>query len=185
MPDERATPRGPGRAPWPTSAIVSVALCAVLVALLAILNLLGVQVGSGSYRAEVGGTAAEWFSGVATLVALPAAVVVGLRQARAQSEATAFERQRAHAERANAERLATDAAGDGGAYLPVQHTGDARPDGLIYLRVGDIGPVAAEFGAEVHDSGARHEVSLVDPDGNRVRVGAPTGRTEPGYTYPS
>ena len=66
-----------------------------------------------------------------------------------------------------------------------EHSGDARPDGLIYLRVGDIGPVAAEFGAEVHDSGARHEVSLVDPDGNRVRVGAPTGRTEPGYTYPS
>ncbi|HKE75372.1 MAG TPA: hypothetical protein VKB57_17245 [Acidimicrobiales bacterium] len=85
------------------------ALCAVVIALLAILNLLGVQVGSGSYRAEVGGTAAEWFSGVATLVALPAAVVVGLRQARAQSEATAFERRRAHAERAAAERLAADA----------------------------------------------------------------------------
>jgi catechol 2,3-dioxygenase-like lactoylglutathione lyase family enzyme len=76
-------------------------------------------------------------------------------------------------------------AGTGVRIFLSEHTGDARPDGLIYLRVGDIGPVAAEFGAEVHDSGARHEVSLVDPDGNRVRVGAPTGRTEPGYTYPS
>jgi catechol 2,3-dioxygenase-like lactoylglutathione lyase family enzyme len=65
-----------------------------------------------------------------------------------------------------------------------EHKGDAVPDGLLYLRVADIGPVATEFGAEVHDSGARHEVSLVDPDGNRVRVGAVSGGTEPGYTHP-
>jgi catechol 2,3-dioxygenase-like lactoylglutathione lyase family enzyme len=65
-----------------------------------------------------------------------------------------------------------------------EHRGDARPDGLLYLRVTDVAPVAAAFGAEVHDSGARHEVSLVDPDGNRVRVGSLTGRSEPGYSYP-
>jgi catechol 2,3-dioxygenase-like lactoylglutathione lyase family enzyme len=65
-----------------------------------------------------------------------------------------------------------------------EHRGDAEPNGLLYLRVADIAPIAAEFGAEVHDSGARYEVALVDPDGNRVRVGARTGRSEPGYTYP-
>ena len=65
-----------------------------------------------------------------------------------------------------------------------EHRGDAQPDGLLYLRVTDVAPVAAAFGAEIHDSGARHEVSLVDPDGNRVRVGSLTGRSEPGYSYP-
>jgi hypothetical protein len=66
-----------------------------------------------------------------------------------------------------------------------EHTGDAVPNGLVYLRVDDVKPIAAALGAEVHDSGARLELSLVDPDGNRVRVGAPTGRREPGYTYPT
>lgn len=65
-----------------------------------------------------------------------------------------------------------------------EHKGDAEPNGLLYLRVTDVGPIAAEFGVEIADSGARHEVGLVDPDGNRIRVGALTGRTEPGYTYP-
>jgi hypothetical protein len=102
-----ASPRRP-RAPWPASAIVAVALCLVLIALLAILNLVGVQIGAG-YRAEVGGTAADWFSGVATLVALPAAVIVGLRQVRAQTDAIEFERRRVADERAEAERLVTDA----------------------------------------------------------------------------
>jgi hypothetical protein len=108
-PYDAAIPRAPRRAPWPVSAVVAVAVCLVLVVLLAILNLLGVQVGTGRYRAEVGGTAADWFSGVATLVALPAAVIVGLRQVRAQTEATAFERQRAADERVQAQRLVTDA----------------------------------------------------------------------------
>jgi catechol 2,3-dioxygenase-like lactoylglutathione lyase family enzyme len=65
-----------------------------------------------------------------------------------------------------------------------EHRGDAEPNGLLYLRVTDIAPVATEFGVEIHDSGARHEVGLIDPDGNRIRVGALTGRPEPGYTYP-
>jgi len=64
-----------------------------------------------------------------------------------------------------------------------EHHGDAQPNGLLYLRVSDVAPVAAEFGVEVHDSGARYEVGLVDPDGNRIRVGSLTGRSEPGYTY--
>jgi catechol 2,3-dioxygenase-like lactoylglutathione lyase family enzyme len=65
-----------------------------------------------------------------------------------------------------------------------EHRGDAEPNGLVYLRVSDVVPVATEFGVEIQDSGARYEVGLVDPDGNRVRVGAPTGRREPGYIYP-
>jgi catechol 2,3-dioxygenase-like lactoylglutathione lyase family enzyme len=65
-----------------------------------------------------------------------------------------------------------------------EHRGDAQPNGLLYLRVADVAPVATEFGVDVHDSGARVEVSLEDPDGNRLRLGALTGRSEPGYTYP-
>lgn len=107
-PEDPTVSRAPRRPPWPPSAIVAVAVCLVLVVLLAILNLLGVQVGSG-YEPDVGGTAAEWFSGVATLVALPAAVVVGLRQVRAQTEATEYELQRAADERVDAQRLLTDA----------------------------------------------------------------------------
>jgi hypothetical protein len=107
-PEDATIPRARRRAPWPPSAIVAVAVCLVLIVLLAILNLLGVQVGSG-YRSDVGGTAAEWFSGVATLVALPAAVVVGLRQVRAQTQATEYELQRAADERVDAQRLLTDA----------------------------------------------------------------------------
>jgi hypothetical protein len=107
--DDVATPRVPRRTAWPASAIVAVALSLLLVVLLAILNLLGVQIGVGGYRADVGGTAAEWFSGTATLVAVPVAVIVGLRQVKAQSEATAFERRRAAGERADAQRLVTDA----------------------------------------------------------------------------
>jgi catechol 2,3-dioxygenase-like lactoylglutathione lyase family enzyme len=75
--------------------------------------------------------------------------------------------------------------GDGVRIFLSEHHGDAEPNGLLYLRVIDIAPVATEFGVEVHDSGARYEVALVDPDGNRIRVGAPTGRTGPGYTHPS
>jgi hypothetical protein len=66
-----------------------------------------------------------------------------------------------------------------------EHRGDAVPNSLLYLRVSDVAPIAAEFEVGIDDSGARSEVALVDPDGDRVRIGAPTGRTEPGYTYPA
>jgi hypothetical protein len=74
--------------------------------------------------------------------------------------------------------------GDGVRIFLSEHHGDAQPNGLLYLRVTDIAPIAAAFDAEIQDSGARYEVSLVDPDGNRIRVGALTRRTEPGYTVP-
>jgi len=143
-PDDATPRRAPRGAPWPASAIVAVAVCLVLVVLLAILNLLGVQVGSG-YRAEVGGTAAEWFSGFATLVALPAAVVVGLRQVRAQTEATEHELQRAADERDEAQRLLTDAVVLG---VDVVNLID-EPD----LATQDESEAAARWRAEVRQRG--------------------------------
>lgn len=56
-----------------------------------------------------------------------------------------------------------------------EHTGDARPDTLIYLRVGDVDAVAAEFGVPVTTAPWAREVELSDPDGNRLRVGTPAG----------
>ena len=55
-----------------------------------------------------------------------------------------------------------------------EHTGDAHPDGLLYLYVDDVDAVAAEFGtrAELAYYGMR-EIELVDPDGNRLRIGTP------------
>ncbi|MFJ9665035.1 glyoxalase superfamily protein [Streptomyces sp. NPDC101219] len=52
-----------------------------------------------------------------------------------------------------------------------EHEGDARPDGLVYLRLADPRAVAAEFGAELRDQPWGPEVELRDPDGNRLRVG--------------
>jgi catechol 2,3-dioxygenase-like lactoylglutathione lyase family enzyme len=65
-----------------------------------------------------------------------------------------------------------------------EHGGDTEPKGVVYLRVADVAPLAAEFDIPVRDSGARYEIALTDPDGNKISVGAPTGRSEPGYTAP-
>ncbi len=55
-----------------------------------------------------------------------------------------------------------------------EHTGDARPNTLVYLYVIDVDAVAAEFGVVVETAPWRmREVELVDPDGNRIRLGAP------------
>jgi catechol 2,3-dioxygenase-like lactoylglutathione lyase family enzyme len=60
----------------------------------------------------------------------------------------------------------------GGARLFLsEHTGDASPDTLIHLRVDDIDAVAHEFGVDVAEKPWGREVHLVDPDGNRLRVG--------------
>ena len=52
-----------------------------------------------------------------------------------------------------------------------EHTGDASPDTLLHLRVDDVDEVAREFGVDVLDKPWGREVHLVDPDGNRLRVG--------------
>ncbi len=55
-----------------------------------------------------------------------------------------------------------------------EHTGDAHPDGLLYLYVDDVDAVAAAFGtaAELAYYGMR-EIEVTDPDGNRLRIGTP------------
>lgn len=52
-----------------------------------------------------------------------------------------------------------------------EHTGDAPPGGLVYLRVGDLEAVAREFDSQVIGQPWGREVHLVDPDGNRLRLG--------------
>lgn len=54
-----------------------------------------------------------------------------------------------------------------------EHTGDARPDTLIYLHLNGIDAVAAEFGVAVEDQPWGREIELRDPDANRLRIGTP------------
>ena len=51
-----------------------------------------------------------------------------------------------------------------------EHAGDARPDTLVYVWVDDVDEVGAEFDAPVEEEPWGRAVSLVDPDGNRLRV---------------
>lgn len=52
-----------------------------------------------------------------------------------------------------------------------EHQGDATPNTLVYFYVDDVDAVAKEFGVEVADQPWCREVSLTDPDGNRLRIG--------------
>jgi len=54
-----------------------------------------------------------------------------------------------------------------------EHVGDARPDTLVYLVVGDVDEVLAEFGRPTDEPPYGCEVELCDPDGNRLRISAP------------
>ena len=54
-----------------------------------------------------------------------------------------------------------------------EHTGDARPDTLVYLRVSDVTPIAREFGAKIEDQPWGREIAIQDADGNRLRIGTP------------
>lgn len=55
-----------------------------------------------------------------------------------------------------------------------EHTGDARPDTLIYLRVRDIDAIAATLGATIEEAPWGRECAATDPDGNRLRIGTPS-----------
>ncbi|NGO78027.1 VOC family protein [Streptomyces sp. YC504] len=55
-----------------------------------------------------------------------------------------------------------------------EHSGDARPDTLVYLRVLDVEAIASEFGVQAEDAPWAREIELRDPDGNRLRIGTPT-----------
>jgi catechol 2,3-dioxygenase-like lactoylglutathione lyase family enzyme len=52
-----------------------------------------------------------------------------------------------------------------------EHTGDAHPDTLIYLRLHDLDGIAAEFGVSADEMPWGPEIKLRDPDGNRLRIG--------------
>ncbi|MEM9200321.1 MAG: VOC family protein [Actinomycetota bacterium] len=54
-----------------------------------------------------------------------------------------------------------------------EHKGDAPKKSLAYFWVDDVAPVSAEFGVAVETQPWGHEVSLTDPDGNRIRVAQP------------
>ena len=51
-----------------------------------------------------------------------------------------------------------------------EHTGDARPDTLVCLRVDDLAAVAREFEVEMLEQPWGREIHLEDPDGNRFRL---------------
>ncbi|NNH72393.1 VOC family protein [Nocardia uniformis] len=55
-----------------------------------------------------------------------------------------------------------------------EHTGDARPDTLVYLYVNDVDALAAEFDVTPEDAPWAREIELRDPDGNRLRIGTST-----------
>lgn len=54
-----------------------------------------------------------------------------------------------------------------------EHTGDARPDTLLYLGVHDVYPIAKEFGVTVEEAPWGYEIEIRDPDANRLRIGMP------------
>lgn len=54
-----------------------------------------------------------------------------------------------------------------------EHKGDARPDTLVYLHVADVDCIAAELGVTPVVQPWAREIELRDPDGNRLRIGAP------------
>jgi hypothetical protein len=52
-----------------------------------------------------------------------------------------------------------------------EHTGDAKPNTLVYLRVEDVEAISKEFNVQVHEQPWGREVHLSDPDANRLRIG--------------
>ena len=56
-----------------------------------------------------------------------------------------------------------------------EHEGDARPDTLVYMFVGDVDAIAHEFGVEPETAPWAREIELRDSDGNRLRIGTAPG----------
>jgi len=52
-----------------------------------------------------------------------------------------------------------------------EHKGDAPKKSLAYMFVHDIDVIAAEFDVAIEEQPWAREVSLTDPDGNRLRIG--------------
>ena len=55
-----------------------------------------------------------------------------------------------------------------------EHTGDARPNTLIYLRVRDARALADKLGEQIEDNPWGEDFEVTDPDGNRLRIGTPS-----------
>jgi catechol 2,3-dioxygenase-like lactoylglutathione lyase family enzyme len=53
-------------------------------------------------------------------------------------------------------------------------------DGIVYLRVADVAPIAAEFDVPLQKSAIGPHIELKDPDGNVIRV-----VTDPRVSFPS
>lgn len=54
-----------------------------------------------------------------------------------------------------------------------EHTGDAPPGSLLYLRHSDLDELAAHFEVEITPVAWGRELHLEDPDGNRLRISDP------------
>jgi catechol 2,3-dioxygenase-like lactoylglutathione lyase family enzyme len=67
-----------------------------------------------------------------------------------------------------------------------EHTGDAKPDTLLFLKVPDVDAFVAKLeGVEPEDNAdlGLRDCEIVDPDGNRLRIGSSIAkRTERGAT---
>jgi hypothetical protein len=70
-------------------------------------------------------------------------------------------------------RFATIQRGDITLFLS-EHTGDARPDTLVYLRVHDVRELAARLGCELDDNPWGPDFEIIDLDGNRLRINTPS-----------
>ena len=54
-----------------------------------------------------------------------------------------------------------------------EHSGDARPETLVYLYVDDVDAAAAAVGVtEIDDMPWGRDFEVTDPDGNRLRIGS-------------
>src|SRR5437899_896373 len=108
---------------------------------------------------------------------LDESVIPILRVADASAAATwyarlGFEKESEHRFAPGLPAFVTVARGNVKLFLS-EHTGDARPDTLVYLRLRDVDAIAAEFGVTPHDEPWAREIELQDPDGNRLRIGTP------------
>ena len=52
-----------------------------------------------------------------------------------------------------------------------EHAGDAKSESLVYLYVDNVDAIAKEFSVLVREQPWAREITLVDLDGNRLRVG--------------
>jgi catechol 2,3-dioxygenase-like lactoylglutathione lyase family enzyme len=69
--------------------------------------------------------------------------------------------------------FATIQRGDISLFLS-EHTGDARPGALVYLRVRDAEQLAASLGVPTEENPWGRDFEIADPDGNRLRIGTPS-----------